>query len=131
MESGANTFPPFQSYFRLSPSACFPRSGLVYFLCVCVCPSARTKSIRMRLFLGAAIHSQRVKQTIQPPVNIPWLAWRKKSAGVLFPTNTCLLGPLLLASCNIHDNRVGPFRGSSQPFCGATFRPERASFVCV
>lgn len=49
MESGANTFPPFQSYFRLSPSACFARGGLVYFLC----PPARTKSIRMHLFQGA------------------------------------------------------------------------------
>lgn len=34
MESGANTFPPFQSYFRLSPSAWFPCRGLVYFLCL-------------------------------------------------------------------------------------------------
>lgn len=33
IESGANTFPPFQSYFCLSPSACFPCRGLVYFLC--------------------------------------------------------------------------------------------------
>lgn len=41
MESGANTFPPFQSYFRLSPSACFPRRGLVYFLC----PPPRVQSL--------------------------------------------------------------------------------------
>lgn len=44
MESGANTFPPFQSYFCLSPSACFPRSGLVYFLCVCVPPRVQSLS---------------------------------------------------------------------------------------
>lgn len=37
MESGANTFPPFQSYFRLSPSAWSPLQGLsVLFVSQCV-----------------------------------------------------------------------------------------------
>lgn len=72
MESGANTFPPFQSYFRLLPSAWFLCRGLVYFLC----PSAH-KVYQNAFVSGSPIYFQRVKQTIHQPVNIPRAAsWK-------------------------------------------------------
>jgi len=54
----------------------------------------------------------------------------KKSGLVLFSMETCLLGLLLLPSCNIHDNRVVLFRGSVVLNLRGHFKPVKG-FIYV
>lgn len=125
MESGANTFPPFQSYFRLLPSACFHCGSLVYFLC----PSAY-KVYQNAFVSWSPFHFQRVKQTIQQPVNIPWPAsWKSL-------LQFCS-GPTLVYSARCCLHRVismtivlGLSGGSVAPILWGHFQAIK-SFICV
>lgn len=125
MGSGANTFPPFQSYFRLSPSACFPCRGLVYFLCPCA-----YKVYQNAFVSESPIHFQRVKQTIHQPVNIPWPASRKSllefcSRSTLVSSVRCCLRRVISMTI-----MLGFSGGSVAPILWGHFQAIK-SFICV